>query len=151
MKYFQLFILVLIGCGHKPKTPVKAKAIDRDAVRFAKFPSIARETDIQQLIGVINNSDCAYFGRIGYAGEENEVYDCYQRLLEIAPDSIWVKLSYNKNPILRIYASDALETRKSLYLRDVKKRLQKDTARFWHAAADMRMELSVGFFVSNSK
>src|SRR5260221_1706859 len=35
----------------------------------------------------------------------------------------WTKLSYNKNPILRIYAFNALETTKSSHLQDVKDRL----------------------------
>src|SRR5258708_36051779 len=35
----------------------------------------------------------------------------------------WTKLSYNKNPILRIYAFNARETTKSSHLQDVKDRL----------------------------
>lgn len=99
-------------------------------------------TRLHNITAMVN---CVYFGKIGYAGEENEVYDSYQRFLEIAPDSMWVKLSYNKNPILRIYAFDELDTRKSLCLQDVKKRLQKDEATVCHVFADTRMSYSVSF------
>jgi len=151
MKYFQLFILFFIGCGYKHDSHDQGKAIDTNTVRFVKFPYIATEMNIQKLVDRIDSSDCVYFGKIGFVGEENEIYDSYQRLLEIAPDSIWFNLSYNKNPVIRVYAFKALETKKSSHLQDVKGRLQEDKATVCYVAADTRTSFSISFFVSNAK
>jgi hypothetical protein len=151
MKYLQVFVILLIGCNHKPKHHDTTKVIDKDTVRYLKFPYIRTESDIQKLIGRIDSSECVYFGGIGFTGEENEVYDCYQRLLEIAPDSVWVNLSHNKNPILRIYAFEALKNKKSPNLVDVKARLRKDQATVCYISGDNKVVYSVGFYVGNSK
>ena len=147
MKY--LFILLVIGCGYRTKPQYKSKAIDKDTGRYAKFPYIATESNIQKLVSRVDSSDCVYFGRIGYTGEESEVYDSYQRLLEIAPDSIWVQLSYNNNPIIRIYAFKALQTKNRAFLKEVEYRLQKDKATFCYVSADTRTIYSVSSFVSH--
>ena len=151
MKYLQIFVILLIGCGHKPKPHARVKENDKETVRYPKFPYIATEGDIKKLVSRIDSSDCVYFGRIGFAGEESEVYDCYQRLLEIAPDSVWVSLSHNKNPVIRIYAFEALKAKKSPNLREVKVRLQKDRATVCYVSADNRVIYSVGFYVEDSK
>ena len=146
-----LLNISLIGSGCKSKYNHNVKTKDTAAPRYAKYPTIGSETDIQKLIGRIDSSDCVYIGGIGYAGEENEVYDCYQRLLEIAPDSIWSELSYNKNPILRTYAFKAFQDKKSLQLRDVKERLQKDEATICYVSGDVSATYPVSLFVSTAK
>jgi hypothetical protein len=151
MKYLQILVILFIGCGHKPKPHARVKGIDKESIKYPKFPYIATEDDINKLISRIDRSDCVYFGRIGLAGEESEVYDCYQRLLEIAPDSVWVNLSQNKNPVIRIYAFEALKAKKSPNLREVKVRLQKDHATVCYVSADNRVIYSVGLYVEDSK
>jgi len=151
VKYLHIFILVFIACEHKPRPQNKAKSVGVDAGKFVQFPYIAKENSIQKLVGLIDSGDCVYFGRIGYNGEESEIYDCYQRLLEIASDSIWIKLTNDKNPVLRVYAFRALESKKSSRLQEVKDRLLKDKATVCYVSADTRIIVSVSSFVSTSK
>jgi hypothetical protein len=101
---------------------------------------------MQFLIDRIDNSDCVYFGGIGIAGD-SKIYDCYRTLLKIGPDSMWVNLSFNKNPIIRIYAFEALETRKSLHLQEARDRLKKDKATFCYVSDDVKASYSVCDYV----
>lgn len=149
MKYLPLLALILIGCGHNPKLRNEIAVLYKDTVPFAKFPYIASECNIDRLVSRIDSSDCVYFGRIGYAGEESMVYDTYLRLLQIAPDSIWLRLSFSKNPVLRVYAFEALESQKSKYLQVVKNRLRKDKATICYVSADIRIIYSISSLVSS--
>lgn len=148
MKYLQIFMLLLIGCSSNSNQAMKI--IKADSARFVKFLYIAKENNIQKLVTLIDRSDCVYIGGIGYTGDESEVYDSYQRLLEIAPDSLWVKLSFNKNPVLRVYALKALVTKNSSKLFEANDRLQKDKDTICYVAGDTRMSFSVSFFVSST-
>jgi hypothetical protein len=148
IKCLQIFILLFFACGHKPGTRISVKPIYTNSIRFAIFPYVSIESNIQTLVSRIDKSDAVYFGGIGYTGTESEVYDCYQRLLEIAPDSTWDNLSHNKNPILRIYAFDALKTRNSDNLQGVKHRLQKDKATFRLVSGCTEFVWTVSSFVS---
>lgn len=150
MKFISIYVAILIVCSCKAK-PDKMIIRDSGLLRHTKFPFIARETNVQKLVSQIDNSDCVYMGGIGFTGEENQIYDCYLRLLEIAPDSIWVELSYNKNPVIRIYSFKALKTRKSPRLPEVIGRLQMDTATFCYVSGDVSMPNSVGGFIENTK
>jgi hypothetical protein len=141
----------MIGCGHKTKFHDNVKVTNKDSVRYVKFPYIGKENDIIKLINRIDSSECVYFGSVGIAGEESEVYDCYQRLLEIAPDSVWIKLSYNENPVLRLYAFEALKATKSPDLQKTKARLQRDKATVCYISADNRVIYSISSYVTDSK
>ena len=117
----------------------------------AKTPHIGREPKIQFLIDQIESSDCVYFGGIGLAGGESKIYDCYRTLLKIAPDSMWFNLSFSKNPIIRVYAFEALRTTRSLHLEVVKDRLKKDRATFCYVSDDVKASYSVRDYVAGSK
>jgi hypothetical protein len=151
MKYYPICLILLVACGGKVKNRHNISVPDNDTVKYAKYPRIAKENNIKVLVDRIDKSDCVYSGRVGYTLEESEIYDCFQRLLEIAPDSIWVQLSFHRNPVIRIYAFEALSTKKSSYFQAVKERLQKDTASFCYVAADIRTTYSIGSFVAVAK
>jgi len=151
MKYYPVCVIFLVACAGKAKNRHNISLPNSDTAKYSKYPHIAKENNIKDLVDRIDRSDCVYSKRVGYTLEESEIYDYYDRLLKIAPDSIWVQLSFHKNPVIRIYAFEALSAKKSSYLQVVKERLQKDTASFCYVAADIRTTLSVGAFVAGAK
>ncbi len=87
-------------------------------------------------------------GGRGFAGEETMADDCYERLLQIAPDSTWVRLSFSKKPVVRMYAFDALFYRNSPDLKGVKDRLRNDKAAVLSVSGCTEITASICFFVS---
>ena len=84
-------------------------------------------SDVNVLIHSIDNSlpmECRF---VGLGAEESLVYANYESLKRNASDSILLKLTYHKNPKLRVYAMWALtEKNKALAIKQLT-RLSKDS------------------------
>jgi len=75
----------------------------------------------------IEESDCVYIGGSGITGEEKYASVCYKKLLEIAPDTLWINLSKSKSGVAKYYAFTALFFKKNTQKNEVEKRLKEDT------------------------
>lgn len=84
--------------------------------------------DAAGILKTIESSDCVYFGRKGFSGEESLVYNIYRLLHDELSDSSWLELSDSQNPNLRLYSLTALKDRKSPLSAVVKEKLSTDTA-----------------------
>ena len=130
MKYWIIFITALLGCGAKPETSSRV---------------------IRQLVSQLEYSPCVIIGGVGIEGKENTAAESYKKLLQVAPDSVWVRLSYSEKPVVRMYAFEALFSRNSPDLESVKTRLKADTATVCRVSGDVEMNLSIGSLVSGMK
>ncbi|GGB19872.1 hypothetical protein [Puia dinghuensis] len=127
MKYCLLVVAALVGCGGK---------------------SAVSSRIIHQLVFDLEYSSCVIIGGVGITGKDNPAADAYKTLLRIAPDSVWVRLSYSEKPVVRMYAFEALLSKKSPDLERVKNRLKKDTATVCEIFGDVSMTSSIGELVS---
>jgi hypothetical protein len=127
MKIWVFLIAVLIGCGGKPSVP---------------------SVEIRQLVFQLQQSDCVIIGGVGITGRVNPAADSYTTLLRIVPDSVWVRLSYNEKAVVRMYAYEALFSKSSPELEQVKIRLKRDTAMVCQIFDDVTITASIGEFVS---
>jgi hypothetical protein len=127
MKYWLFVVTALVGCGRKP----------------AVSPVV-----IHQLIFQLEHSICVIIGGVGITGKDSPSSDSYKTLLRIAPDSAWVRLSYSKNPVARMYAFEALLSKNSPDLERVRGRLKNDTAVVCEISDDVTVTSSIGDLVS---
>lgn len=84
--------------------------------------------DAAGILKTIESSDCAYYGRIGIAGQESIVFNFYCILKDGLSDSSWLELSDSPSPNVRLYSLSALRDRNSPLFAEVKKKLSTDTA-----------------------
>jgi hypothetical protein len=138
----------LIACKDNPNRHLLSLPPPKKFDTTSKYPWVARENDREALIAVMEGTDCAYFGGIGIAGEESEVYDCYKRLLAIAPDSMWLRLSHHTKPVVRMYAYRALQQKNSPDYGKVKRWLARDTATVCEQAGCTIMTFSLKEFIA---
>ena len=85
--------------------------------------------NINDLISTIESSkyiEREYIG--GWGAKKSYIYGCYEKLLEIASDSLWIELSYSKSPVMRYYAYKALLSKESSEFPAVRNRLIRDTS-----------------------
>ena len=132
------------------KMHVNTMSINKiDSIRDWNF----RNRDyIDNLISMIESSKNIESEYIGYTGERSKVYICYKELLEIASDSLWVKLSYSKSVAMRYYAYEALLMKESTNLSSVRNRLLKDTTQVcFHTYDIMICNCTLGELVENKK
>jgi hypothetical protein len=115
----------------------------------SKYPWVQSENSIPKLVTQLEISDCVYGKFSGIAGEENIVYDCFDRLYKIASDTLWVKLAHSKSAVTRVYAYKALLLKNSNFAVDVKKNLKSDTTTVCWRTNDTYLTASVGFLISN--
>jgi len=153
IKIYYVFVIVSIFCTseneHK-KTFAKNlswKHHQKDTTVATQYPELLKETNIQTLITGIELSDRVYIGGIGITGEESREYDCYKRLCEICPDSVFVRLSFNKSAVVRLYAYYALlKKNKTLALR-VQERLLNDKKLVSCQSGCIIMKMPISSFV----
>jgi hypothetical protein len=128
MKYWVLVLAALGACRGKPGVPSRT---------------------IQELVFRLEHSSCVITGGVGITGAENSAAVAYQKLLRIAPDSVWLALSHSKKPVARMYAFRALHFKNSPDLDRVRSRLRNDTALVCEIADDVTITTSIGDFVSH--
>ena len=145
-KYIIFYLLFFIGCEIKSK-PLK-ELNNKTTQNILKYADIKTENNIQKLVSEIELSDCVYGNGVGMNGEENRVYDCYDRLLQIAPDSLWFNLSHNKSPVVRVYAYKTLLNKKDPKLPLVKNFLKKDTSTVCWSSNDINIKCSISYLIS---
>ena len=114
MKYWLFIVAGLMGCNGSPtsQSGKSTGGVDQKAIGGG-------DHEIEKLAFTLRTSGCAYFGGIEIEGSESRVFNAYKRLLKIAPDSLWVRLSYSDKPVVRFYALEALVQRNSPLLDSV--------------------------------
>lgn len=126
-KYCLLIWTALLGCRDKP-------AVNTAAIRH--------------YIIQLDLSDRVITGGVGFTGKDNPTADAYKSLLQIAPDSVWVRLSYSEKAVVRMYAFEALHSKNSPELEEVTSRLKTDTAVVCEVSGDLEITTSIAQFVS---
>jgi hypothetical protein len=111
------------------------------------FPQIGNETNVDSLIKKLIRADCVYESAIGAGGAYIEEYACYERLTQLLNDEEIFALTNHYNPNIRMYAFKALKYKKSNYLKDVKNKLNKDTAMGCWFSGCIQLSLTVSDFV----
>jgi hypothetical protein len=140
MKYWLFIVAGLMSCNAKPASQPGKTLSSGDLSGKAVS---GRDQEIENLVFTLRCSDCAYFGGIGIEGKESPVFDAYKRLLKIAPDSLWVRLSYSDKPVVRLYALEALVKKNSPLLDGVERRLKNDSAGVCTIADDLGISYSI--------
>ena len=145
MEKYILFILLLftVSCNTKQENKVNLDTIDMNEI---DSNSIDKWTflKVDDLISAIESSENIESKYIGFEGRKSYIYSCYEKLLEVASDSLWVKLSYSKSPVMRYYACMALLSNKSANFISVKNRLLKDTTEVCYHAMDVTICITLG-------
>ena len=99
------------------------------------------------LLRAIEESSCVESEYIGFVGRESAVYASFRRLDYLISDSIWLKLSYDRKPVMRAYAYWALLKRNSPLLPKIRGHLKNDRGTFCFYSADVMYPESVSDFV----
>ena len=123
MKKYVWFILLLFTVGCYPDIENEAfymNETDSNSTKEWDF------LDINDMIFAIESSENIEREYIGIERRKSCIYSCYEKLLKIVSDSLWIKLSYSKNPVMRYYAYNALLTRKNDNISSIRNRLIKD-------------------------
>jgi hypothetical protein len=105
---------------------------------------------IDDLISAIESSENIESKHIGIEGRKSYIYNCYEKLLEVASDSLWTELSYSKSPVMRYYAYKALFSRESANLQSVRNRLVKDTAQVCYHTMDMTFTFTLEYLIKEN-
>lgn len=142
-----LWSSLLFSCNQQ-KRKIASKFGDEKV--YTKELADTAET-IRYSLSVLERSPNVITGGVGFTGEETPAGIAYQKLFLCAPDSIWVRLSYSENPVLRMYAYLALLNKKSPELKGLVNRLKTDTAVVCEIDDDVTMTSSIGWFVSPIK
>jgi len=104
--------------------------------------------DAAGILKTIESSECAYFGRVGFTGEESIVYNFYRLLQDGLSDSSWFELSDSPSPNVRLYSLTALQDRKSPLYSIVKKKLSTDKAVVCVVSGCTSMNISIHNYIS---
>ena len=110
--------------------------------------SIALSKTIHNEVLQLERSSCVITGGVGFTGEDNPTAAAYRKLFRIAPDSVWVRLSYSEKLVLRMYAFIALLNKNSSELDLVEGRLKTDTGVVCEISDDITETNSIGNIVS---
>lgn len=79
---------------------------------------------------------------------EGYAYNCYERLLEVAPDTTWLRLGSSTNPVTRYYACRALYQKHSPYAKALQQKLLKDSTLLGMQSCDLQLTLPLSYFVA---
>ena len=108
---FGICLVCLQSCGgdlqNRQTTTENAATVPDSKVQTDKR---SREA----LISIIENSDCFYGKMIGITGNPSSVHEAYEELRSFADDSLWLRLSFSKSVVMRLYAYRALEGNEQL-------------------------------------
>lgn len=104
--------------------------------------------DAAGILKTIESSECAYFGRVGFTGEESIVYNFYRLLQDGLSDSSWLELSDSPSSNVRLYSLTALRDRKSPLYSIVKKKLSTDKAVVCVVSGCTSMNISIHNYIS---
>jgi hypothetical protein len=91
---------------------------------LARFPLIADETDPMKLVRGIVMEDCVVESAVGIAGAYTIQYARYERLCEIAGDSLLIQLTKHENNAVKVYAYRCLRHKSPLVANLVKRELE---------------------------
>ena len=123
---FFILLILIFGCKMKNK---KEEEINLLAIK---------EASINRMILKIESSKCYESKHIGFTGENSILYETYETLNQIASDSLWLKLTYSKSPVMRCYAYHAiLSKQNNKLINEVKSRLINDTTRLDFYSCDI--------------
>ena len=130
MKKYIWFILLLLFVSCYPNHVEEDEVIDVNETDSNPTDnwSFMDTMDINDLISAIESSENIEGEHIGMEGRKSYIFSCYEKLLEVASDSLWVKLSYSKSPVMKYYAYKALFSKENTNLQSVRDRLIKDTS-----------------------
>lgn len=104
--------------------------------------------DAAGILKTIESSECAYFGRKGFTGEESIVYNFYLLLQDGLSDSSWLELSDSPSPNVRLYSLTALRDRNSPLYAEVIKKLSTDTAIVCVVSGCTSMSISIRNYIA---
>ncbi len=131
------------NCNHNVKNKAKAD------VSFVNSVAVDRKVYIDRLIESIESSDCVYGRYTGVMGEESQTYKDFETLCQLAPDTLWYKLSHSQSAVMRIYSYKALELKNPKLALIVRKSLENDTAAVCCHDGDLGFHGSVEYVIKN--
>ena len=145
-----LFILLLFAMSYyeKQKSKKELSATNMEMTKLDSFLLVINSPDY--LISLIEASEQIESKYIGFEGRESHVYNSYEKLLDIVSDSLWVKLSYSKSPVMRYYACRALFSNGSDNFLSVRDRLKKDTAHIRFQSFDVIYSYTLGALIESA-
>jgi hypothetical protein len=147
IKCVLLLALFVFGrCELKSNNMHGEKKVDSRMVKLANVYSDSE--NVGRLIEILERSDCYYGKRVGIEGKISDVYQAYEDLKENVSDSVWVKLSYSRSGVMRVYAYQALENNRSLQ-KQLKKRLENDSTKVCFKISDMESIETIMEFISD--
>jgi hypothetical protein len=139
MKFWLLALPILVGCNREPST-IRSRNTARSSILLTeRYFDLPKELEMQRLAARMVKSNKVILGGVGFSGVETSEYSSYKQLLAIAPDSFWIRLSYSRNPVARVYAFEALFDRKSPDLFSIAERLKNDSSSVeeWSGCVEM--------------
>ena len=145
-KYIGFFFLLLfVSCY--PSYVEEAEVVGTSEPKFNSmidWTLVDTVVDIDYFISRIESSENIESKHIGFTGEKSIIYSYYEKLLEIASDSLWIELSYSKSAVMRYYAYQALLSKGNIRFLSVRNRLIKDTSCVCFHTFDMINCLTLG-------
>lgn len=148
MKYFFVAAFILI-CSSDCGISHDKKALNKKNDTQSKSQDSKFQKNTSSLIEEIESSNCVYGKYTGIDGKTSDTYESYERLLDILPDSMWIRLTFSKSPSMRVYAYQALQLKQNSELYGVEKRLSTDTSTVCWKKSDITIECSVGYLIAN--
>ncbi len=129
------FVFLVVCCNNEPEIVTYENSRTGEIITYTlpygdlrDFSEIAKEKDVDYLLGEMIGEDCVYERAVGIGGSYTYNYACFERLYEIQNEMDWFVLIKHPNPNVRLYAFEALENANSLYVTDARTILSKDTA-----------------------
>jgi hypothetical protein len=90
------------------------------------FPDVMLEKNINTLIKGLISKNCVYGKAVGFGGVYTKEYACFERLNELLNDKEMFALIDHLNPVVRIYAYNALKIDGSNYVAEANLKLKND-------------------------
>ena len=152
-KKYIWFILLLLFASCYPNYVEEMEVTDMNEINSNSTDNldfIDTDINIDDLISAIESSERIESKHIGIEGSISHLYNNYEKLLEIASDSLLIKLSYSKSPVMRYYASKALLSNESPNFLSVRNRLLKDTTEVCYHTSDMFFYFTIGYLIKNN-
>lgn len=128
-------IVVITGCHNSIKAKVEK----------------VHGANLAELVAKLEDGDCVESRYNGVEKTPSETFAIYDSLLKVAPDSLWHKLTYDRNPVVRCYAYQALFTRNAPEVAQIGYRLENDTDSICYKENIYQLTGTVGWFIKRIK
>lgn len=142
--FIQLLIscILLAGCQAQepPKHPLEKRWFQYS--RLSKHPAIQNETKWEPLIDIITRDNIVYEYWTSYP----EQYAAFERLNQLADETLLLTLLNHESPAVKVYALRCLSVRERHYFQVGLEKLRQDTTQVVWRFGCKAVEVSPSFF-----